>query len=60
MSKDRRTKNMMPTEGKVMQVIREDMTISQEIKDYLQWVFSKRSAKDFFYAVAKTLGYIPF
>ena len=50
----------MTTAGKVMQVIREDMTIAQEIKDYLQWVFSKRPAEMFFHAVAHELGYIPF
>ena len=44
----------------VMQAIKEDATIAQEIKEYLQWVFSKRPSEIFFTAVSRELGRIPF
>ena len=50
----------MSTACKIMNTIRQDSTISANIKNYLQYVFSKRSSEDFYHAVSKTLGYIPF
>jgi len=47
-------------EMEVMEVIRKDKEIPEDIKGYLQWVFSHRNPKQFWLAVEKSLGYIPF
>ena len=47
-------------EMEVMEVIRKDKDIPEDIKGYLQWVFANRESKMFWLAVERSLGYIPF